>query len=221
MLDDFYQRRVERLTQSNWSDPRSQSHMDGLLESQGRLDQLLLQGDLIADNIDFGSSSDLGTQGELLAYLMSEGLAHGGSLNADGGWDTHDNLGEQHGLHTDLFIGLKRLADALESYGLLNDTMVVVVSEMSRTPVMNSDNGKDHWSYTSALLFGGNLEGGRVLGGTDETLSGQGINLEDGSINPGAPKLQYDQFVAGILHAAGDDAEGFLPNVEVLHGIVD
>ena len=104
-----------------------------------------------------------------------------------------------------------RLADALESYGLLNDTMVVVVSEMSRTPVMNSDNGKDHWSYTSALLFGGNLEGGRVLGGTDETLSGQGINLEDGSINPGAPKLQYDQFVAGILHAAGDDAEGFYP----------
>ena len=39
--------------------------------------------------------------------------------------------------------------------------MVVVVSEMSRTPVMNSDNGKDHWSYTSALLFGGEyLEGG-------------------------------------------------------------
>ena len=109
LLDDFYQRRVDRLTQSNWSDPRSQSHMDGLLESQGRLEQLLLQGDLIADNIDFGSSSDLGTQGELLAYLMSEGLAHGGSLNADGGWDTHDNLGEQHGLHNDLFIGLKRL----------------------------------------------------------------------------------------------------------------
>ena len=47
----FYQRRVDRLTQSNWSDPRSQSHIDGLLESQGRLDQLLLQGDLIADNI--------------------------------------------------------------------------------------------------------------------------------------------------------------------------
>ena len=109
---------------------------------------------MIADNIDFGSSSDLGTQGELLAHLMSEGLAHGGSLNADGGWDTHDNLGDQHGLHNDLFIGLKRLADALESYGLLNDTMVVVVSEMSRTPVMNSDNGKDHWSYTSALVFG-------------------------------------------------------------------
>ena len=32
LLDDFYQRRVDRLTQSNWSDPRSQSHMDGLLE---------------------------------------------------------------------------------------------------------------------------------------------------------------------------------------------
>ena len=195
--------------------------MDGLLESQGRLEQLLLQGDLIADNIDFGSSSDLGTQGELLAYLMSEGLAHGGSLNADGGWDTHDNLGDQHGLHNDLFIGLKRLADALESYGLLNATMVVVVSEMSRTPVMNSDNGKDHWSYM--LQHWCLVEIWKVEEFWAERMKHCLVKGSTLKMVPSilAPKLQYDQFVAGILHAAGDDAEGFLPNVEVLHGIVD
>ena len=219
LIDGFTQSRLAKMQAAGWNDPRSVSQLDGLVVAQDRLAQLLDQGSLIADNIEFGSSNTLEAQAELAAYLMSEGLCHGAALSTENSWDTHSDLGSQHALYEGLFNGLNTLGQQLTSLALLDDTIVVVVSKMSRTPIMNSDNGKDHWSYTSALLGGGiNGPGAR---GIDETMAGHGINLNDGSVDPNGSALQYDQFVAGILHAAGDDAETLLPNSEVLHGIVD
>jgi hypothetical protein len=69
---------------------------------------------------------------------------------------------------------LDLLADAPGETGgsLLDETLVLSLSEMGRAPVINGSGGKDHWPYTSALLVGGGLSGGRVLGGTDESQVG-------------------------------------------------
>jgi uncharacterized protein (DUF1501 family) len=45
--------------------------------------------------------------------------------------------------------------------------VVVVQSEMGRTPNYNAGNGKDHWSIGSALFLGGGIKGNRVIGATD------------------------------------------------------
>ena len=93
---------------------------------------------------------------------------------------------------------------------------------MTRTPKINSDGGKDHWPSTSALIVSGSIEGGRVLGGTDEgTLEALPVDLHTGSVDENGSTLSYDRFVAGVLHAVGVDTEEYLPNVEVLHGIID
>lgn len=88
---------------------------------------------------------------------------------------------DQHG---DIFPSLKRLLpptdqalaallDDLEDQGLLDSTLVVVAGEFGRTPKISKLNvyklpGRDHWGAAqSILLAGGGVQGGRVIGATD------------------------------------------------------
>jgi len=48
--------------------------------------------------------------------------------------------------------------------------VVIVQSEMGRTPNYNNGNGKDHWSIGSIMFLGKGIKGNRVLGATDEKL---------------------------------------------------
>ena len=46
--------------------------------------------------------------------------------------------------------------------------VVVIQSEMGRTPNYNAGNGKDHWSIGSVMFLGRGIKGNRVIGATDE-----------------------------------------------------
>ena len=46
--------------------------------------------------------------------------------------------------------------------------VLVLQSEMGRTPNYNKGDGKDHWSIGSAMFLGPGIKGNRVIGGTDE-----------------------------------------------------
>lgn len=185
--------------------------------------QALQESTLLSDNLDFGTSGGISEQAELAAELMAMNFCHSASIDTGGGWDTHDDLGQQHALYDDLFDGLLTLVTALRAHGIWDETLVVVLSEMTRTPKMNGDGGKDHWPTTSALVLGGGLEGGRVLGGSSaDSLDALPVNLEDGSLSSSSDTLiTYGRFAAGVLHAAGVDVDRMLPGEEVLHGIVD
>lgn len=61
------------------------------------------------------------------------------------------------------------LLDDLSQRGLLDDTLVMVVGEMGRTPRINSQGGRDHWTKCfSALVAGGKTIGGQVIGASDD-----------------------------------------------------
>ena len=56
----------------------------------------------------------------------------------------------------------------LEERGLLETTTVIAWGEFGRTPKINAKGGRDHWPGTqSVLLAGGGIQGGRVIGETD------------------------------------------------------
>ena len=56
----------------------------------------------------------------------------------------------------------------LSERGLLDDTLVVVMSEFGRTPRINKDAGRDHWPQVqSILLAGAGISGGSVYGASD------------------------------------------------------
>lgn len=85
-----------------------------------------------------------------------------------GGWDTHDdNFARLRGTADNLDQGLSALVADLSSRGMLDDTLICVVSEFGRTPEINATNGRDHFPKAfSAALFGGGLKGGMAYGKT-------------------------------------------------------
>ena len=219
-INSYLEYRRSQFGQSGHNALNSLARLDSLDEAVSRKLDLIDSSSLLLDNLSFGSSSSLADQAELAAIAMEAGLSHSVALQV-GGWDTHDNISEQHDLYEELFIGLNALVAQLQSRGLYQDTMIVVLSEMTRTPRRNADGGKDHWSSTSAMLIGGAVDGGKVIGATNSALEPVGIDLNTGEPDSSASPLSYDQFTAGILHSIGADTEEWLPNVEVLHGIID
>jgi hypothetical protein len=64
--------------------------------------------------------------------------------------------------------GLCALVQDLHERGLDRDVTVVVWGEFGRTPKINNSNSRDHWpAVTFALLAGGGLRTGQVIGATD------------------------------------------------------
>ncbi|MCS7047049.1 MAG: DUF1501 domain-containing protein [Gemmataceae bacterium] len=89
-------------------------------------------------------------------------------LRGDHNWDWHRDLfpTARHTMAL-LDVGLSALLDDLAARRLLDDVAVVVWGEFGRTPRVNRDAGRDHWPRVcSALIAGGGLRMGQVLGST-------------------------------------------------------
>jgi hypothetical protein len=86
-----------------------------------------------------------------------------------GRWDSHTknfDLVRDHGSKLDQC--LSALVDDLAERGMLDDVSVVVWGEFGRTPKINKDAGRDHWSPVScAWLAGGGIRAGQVIGATN------------------------------------------------------
>ncbi|MBL8830091.1 MAG: DUF1501 domain-containing protein [Planctomycetaceae bacterium] len=87
-----------------------------------------------------------------------------------GGFDVHMNAFpamENHGEIMDP--ALAALISDLAASGLLAKTLIITLSEFGRTPKINKDAGRDHHaSVFSALIAGGGIKGGTVIGSSDE-----------------------------------------------------
>jgi hypothetical protein len=87
-------------------------------------------------------------------------------------WDTHNDNFKR--LKTRLVPPMEQafvaLLDDLAERGLLDTTLVVWLGDFGRTPVINNQGGRDHWPqcYT-AVLAGGGIRGGQVVGQSDRT----------------------------------------------------
>jgi hypothetical protein len=111
-------------------------------------------------------------------------------------WDHHgDNFGA---LRQDLPLldqGVSALIEDIHARGLDKDVSVVVWGEMGRTPTINKDGGRDHWpSVSSALLFGGGMKTGQVIGSTDR-LAGEAKDRP----------LRFGEVFATLYHNLGLD----------------
>ena len=162
---------------------------------------------------------------DLAVEALARGLCHSVQIET-GDWDTHTGNAQQGPLHNDFFAGLTQLIAALatrpgstQGSKLLDETAVVVVSELGRTPRLNSAQGKDHWPVTSALLIGGGVAGGRIIGATTDSLDGAKIDLGTGKPDPNGKPLLYSNFAAGLLELAGVDPGEHIPGAEALHAL--
>jgi hypothetical protein len=84
-------------------------------------------------------------------------------------WDYHgNNFANCRENIPQLDQGVSALVNDIHRRGLDKDVTVIVWGEFGRTPKINKDAGRDHWpNVTCALLAGGGLRTGQVIGSTD------------------------------------------------------
>jgi hypothetical protein len=106
-------------------------------------------------------------------FLMARRLVEAGVRVVTisfGRWDTHkQNFETCRSRIPKLDMALSSLVQDLHVRGLDKDVSVVVWGEFGRTPKINNDAGRDHWPAVNfALLAGGGMRTGQVIGSTDK-----------------------------------------------------
>jgi uncharacterized protein (DUF1501 family) len=128
-----------------------------------------------------------GGSGDAQSFLLARKLIQAGvrivSL-AWGGWDNHGGIfNALRNQIPKLDTGLSGLIADLNELDLLRDTIVVMWGEFGRTPRINPNSGRDHWSRASScFIAGGGLKTGQVIGSTNrygETPQDRPVDLHE------------------------------------------
>ncbi len=88
------------------------------------------------------------------------------------------------------------LVEDLHLRGLAEDCAVLILGEFGRTPKISAQVGRDHWPQVNcALLAGGGLKTGQVIGATDR-LAGEAVSRP----------VTFSELFATLYHHLGIDA---------------
>ena len=160
----------------------------------------------LRDRYGIGSPQHLGDGAPMWndQLLIARRLAEAGArcvTVAYGFWDTHGQNFRWLREHLPLFdLGISALVEDIYARGLDRDVTVVVWGEFGRTPKINKDAGRDHWArVNSALLFGGGMKVGQVIGSTDKTAG-----------SAASHPVHYLDILATIYHNLGIDPHVFI-----------
>ncbi len=133
-------------------------------------------------------------------FLMARRLVEAGvrvvTLNF-GRWDFHsNNHSELKNKYLPLWDqGVSALVQDLHDRGLADDVSVVTWGEFGRTPKINNKAGRDHWPQVGgALLAGGGMKTGQVIGSTDR-LGGE----------PNDRPVHFGEVIATVYKQLGID----------------
>jgi uncharacterized protein DUF1501 len=87
-----------------------------------------------------------------------------------GGWDTHaDNFAKTKELAGQVDQPFAQLIADLKQRGMFDSTVIMWMGEFGRTPAVNPRGGRDHYPRAfNAVVAGGGLRGGQVIGETDK-----------------------------------------------------
>lgn len=139
-----------------------------------------------------------------------------GPVNVDyDAWDTHHKNFQI--LKNNKLPGFDQTMSALmadlQARGMLDETLICVTSEMGRTPRVNGNAGRDHWTNCyGSLLAGAGIRGGTVYGASDS----QAAYVKDKPARPA-------DLCATIYRCLGIDPEMRVPDhnnrpVEIAQG---
>lgn len=122
----------------------------------------------------FGSSALIGRRlietGVRFVDVYWDGYSSRVPTGLDPYWDTHSKNFEQLKQVNLPYLDqtFAALMGDLEERGLLDETLVVMMSDFGRTPKVNAAAGRDHWTFCySVVLAGAGIRGGTLCGASD------------------------------------------------------
>lgn len=121
-------------------------------------------------------------------------------------WDTHaQNADRLEDVLCPIFdVGFTALIEDLDQRGLLDETLVVAISEFGRTPKINASGGRDHWGAVfSFAMAGAGISEGQVFGASDK-IGG----------HPAYDRVSSGDVTATIFHLLGIDHQSAFKDAE-------
>ena len=111
-----------------------------------------------------------------------------------------------------------RLAHSLHLLGV--PFVARVISELGRNPRCNNFDGKDHWPFTSVMVSGSGVAGGRVIGGHSDQFEGLPVDFATGETTADG-QLMSAGAVGGALLMLGDvDPGDWIDDAEPLTALL-
>lgn len=130
----------------------------------------------------------LSQQAEIALASFKAGVCVSANITI-GQFDSHaNNDTDQMKLIPEFLAGIAYTIRRAGELKIRDQLVVVIQSEMGRTPNYNAGNGKDHWSIGSVMFAGKGIKGNRVVGATDEKQFAV-------PLNPATLKLDKDKGV--------------------------
>lgn len=170
--EDFALSRIERALNEQTGDRVSQVRLPRIERTQNMLYAAQLNSKALERVTPFvpkdSPKERLSRQADIALASFKAGICVSANLSI-GQFDSHKNNDpDQMKLIPELLAGIDYVLTKAEELKIREKLVVVMQSEMGRTPTYNKGNGKDHWSIGSIMFLGPGIEGNRVIGETDE-----------------------------------------------------
>lgn len=171
----------------------------------------IISGSYTPSNNAVYPNSDYGRQLKQLARLIKAGVGLEAATVSIDGWDTHANQGGATGRLADNQLefasGVAALYQDLGS-GLMNDVVILCMTEFGRTALQNASGGTDHGHASSWFVIGSSVNGG---------IYGNWPGLQTGDLLDGRyldHTIDYRDIIGEILisHLGNGNIGSVIPN---------
>jgi uncharacterized protein (DUF1501 family) len=149
----------------------------------------------------------------LAGQALMSGVSRCVSVGLQGGLDTHGGewASRQGPRQRDGFNAIASLVQWLKQHehpgtqtSWFDHTTVIAFSEFNRTPLINQNGGRDHHLCNSALLVGGPVNGGTIVGASSDVgMMPMSIDTKTGLPDPGGEVLNPEHVLQSLMVDAG------------------
>lgn len=207
-LDDS-RYRLRQIADQRFSNRRRTAHTEAYQSSYDQAAQLIRQKELF--DVTKESEKDqqrYGTHDMGRHCLMARRLLERGVTCVKVTHNNYDSHMENFNFHLEQLGEFDKpfttLMNDLEDRGMLDHTLVMLITEFGRTPEIRPDNGRDHWQDSWSVVLGGcGIQVGGVLGATNEN----GTEIKDRPVHVAEMFHTYMQAV-GLDPTATYDVGG-------------
>jgi len=232
--DDFVVSRVERTLKEQADARISNVRLPRVERTQNMLYAAQLNSKALERVTPYVPESSpkerLSRQADIALASFKAGVCVSANLSI-GQFDSHNNNDpDQMKLIPELLAGIDYVVTKAEELKIRDKLVVVMQSEMGRTPNYNKGNGKDHWSIGSIMFMGRGqgIVGNRVIGATDEKQFLVPINpLSLATDAENGIRVRPEHIHAALRQFAGIDTHAFskqfplsVPSNELLQGFL-
>lgn len=186
--DPFVSERIERTLEAQFEARVTQTRLPRVERSQSMLYAAQTSSQALRRVVPYipkePAKRRLAQQADISLASFKAGVCVSANLSI-GQFDSHNNNDtDQMKLIPELLGGIDYLLKRAEELQIRDRLVVIMQSEMGRTPTYNSGQGKDHWSIGSVMFLGAGIRGNRVVGATDSAQQLVPVNPATMAIAP-------------------------------------